>query len=187
MIFGGNSMGGRDAALWPACAALCLAGLLRGAEAQAANTVDGQLQIECVQHEAYRTRIEALEAELAMYRDAATSGSIVCTGGGGDARLQATDTGYSITNVTSNLACEDQTSPVLNLHMTENAEIELPGLLVRITDVMNSTWNITDAEETDDLWDPGQVSVVVPGLDIEVGMDVWCVCRPLCSYRVLQA
>ena len=71
--------------------------------------------------------------------------------------------------------------------MTENAEIELPGLLVRITDVMNKTWNITDAEETDDLWDPGQVSVVVPGLDIEVGMDVWCVCRPLCSYHVLQA
>jgi hypothetical protein len=57
---------------------------------------------------------------------------------------------------------------VLNLHITESAEIELPGLLVRITDTINGTLNGTDID--DDLW--GDMQVTIPGFG-EVGMDVW--------------
>eukprot|EP01043_Picozoa_sp_COSAG02_P002639 COSAG02_NODE_62_length_43372_cov_14.404710_9_plen_260_part_00 len=59
---------------------------------------------------------------------------------------------------------------MLNLHVTESAEIELPGLLVRITDTINGTGNATDID--DDLWDPGDLQVTIPGLG-DVGMDVW--------------
>ena len=38
---------------------------------------------------------------------------------------------------------------MLNLHVTETAEIELPGLLVRITDVFNKTYNDTDLIDED--------------------------------------
>jgi hypothetical protein len=61
---------------------------------------------------------------------------------------------------------------VLNLHVTETAEIELPGLLVRITDVFNKTYNDTDMIDEDELWDPGTLMVQIPGLG-NIGMDIW--------------
>ena len=58
---------------------------------------------------------------------------------------------------------------VLNIHVTESAEIELPGLLVRITDATNGTLNATNI---DDDWEFGEMTVTIPGLG-NVGMDVW--------------
>ncbi len=58
---------------------------------------------------------------------------------------------------------------VLNIHVTESAEIELPGLLVRITDATNGTLNATNI---DDDWEFGEMQVTIPGLG-NIGMDVW--------------
>ena len=58
---------------------------------------------------------------------------------------------------------------MLNLHVKESAEIELPGIIVRITDIFDKIVNETDDES---LWDPGEMVVSIPGLG-NAGMDVW--------------